>query len=124
MKTKFLKSIATLFFLICSSTVSICLEKESITKEKVWIGNINDKALNIKVTDIAINNASIELDEVYNASAIITMNVKNNGLNNVELANLDVYPSQGTLATKYFVSTYKDEINGFIGNLKVEKVKY
>ncbi len=118
MKTKFLKSIATLFFLICSSTVSICLEKESITKEKVWIGNINDKALNIKVTDIAINNASIELDEVYNASAIITMNVKNNGLNNVELANLDVYPSQGTLATKYFVSTYKDEINGFIGNLR------
>ena len=98
--------------------MSICLEKESITKEKVWIGNINDKALNIKVTDIAINNASIELDEVYNASAIITMNVKNNGLNNVELANLDVYPSQGTLATKYFVSTYKDEINGFIGNLR------
>ncbi len=79
---------------------------------------MGNKALHIKVTDIAVNNASIELDEVYNASAIITMNVKNKGLNDIELANLDVYPYQGTLATKYFVSTYKDEINGFIGNLK------
>ena len=80
--------------------------------------NINDKAINIKVTDIAINNTSIELDEVYNASAIITVDVKNNGLNDIELANLDVYLYQGSLATKYFVSTYKDEISGFIGNLK------
>ena len=118
MKTKFLKSIATVLLFACSFTVSICLDKEYITDKKVWISNINNKTLNIKVTDIAINNASIELDEVYNASAIITMNVKNNGLNDVELANLDVYPSQGKLATKYFVSTYKDDINGFIGNLK------
>ncbi len=58
------------------------------------------------------------MDEVYNASAIITVDVKNNGLNDIELANLDVYPYQGSLATKYFVSTYKDEISGFIGNLK------
>ncbi|WP_289294316.1 hypothetical protein [Romboutsia ilealis] len=118
MKTKFLKSIATVFFLLCSSTVAICLEKESITEEQIWISNMDNKALHIKVTDIAVNNASIELDEVYNASAIITMNVKNKGLNDIELANLDVYPYQGTLATKYFVSTYKDDINGFIGNLK------
>ena len=45
------------------------------------------------------------------------MNIKNNGLQDIELANLDVYPYQGNLATKYFVSTYKDEIKGFIGNL-------
>ena len=118
MNTKFLRSIATIFFLLCSSTVSICLEKEYTIEDKIFISNINDKAINIKVTDIAINNTSIALDEVYNASAIITMNVKNNGLNDIELANLDVYPYQGTLATKYFVSTYEDEINGFIGNLK------
>lgn len=118
MKTKFLKCISTVFFLLCSSTVAICLEKESITEEQIWIRNMDNKALHIKVTDIAVNNASIELDEVYNASAIITMNVKNNGLNDIELANLDVYPYQGTLATKYFVSTYKDDISGFIGNLK------
>ena len=110
MKTKFFKSIVTIFFLLCLSTASICLEKEYITEEDIWTSNINDKAINIKVTDIAINNTSIELDEVYNASAIITVDVKNNGLN--------VYPYQGSLATKYFVSTYKDEISGFIGNLK------
>nr|WP_288524026.1 hypothetical protein [uncultured Romboutsia sp.] len=118
MKTKFFKSIVTIFFLLCLSTASICLEKEYINEEDIWTSNINDKAINIKVTDIAINNTSIELDEVYNASAIITVDVKNNGLNDIELANLDVYPYQGSLATKYFVSTYKDEISGFIGNLK------
>ena len=109
MNTKFFTSIVTIFFLLCSSTASICLGKEYITEEDIWTSNINDKA---------INNTSIELDEVYNASAIITVDVKNNGLNDIELANLDVYPYQGSLATKYFVSTYKDEISGFIGNLK------
>lgn len=86
MKTKFFKSIVTIFFLLCLSTASICLEKEYITEEDIWTSNINDKAINIKVTDIAINNTSIELDEVYNASAIITVDVKNNGLNDIELA--------------------------------------
>ena len=84
MKTKFFKSIVTIFFLLCLSTASICLEKEYITEEDIWTSNINDKAINIKVTDIAINNTSIELDEVYNASAIITVDVKNNGLNDIE----------------------------------------
>ena len=118
MNTKFLKSIITIFFLLCSSTVSICLDKEYITKEKIWIKNIDNNSINIKVTDVCINDSIIELNEVYNASAIITMNVKNNGVNDIELANLDVYPYQGALATKYFVSTYKDEINGLIGNLR------
>ena len=107
MNTKFFTSIVTIFFLLCSSTASICLGKEYITEEDIWTSNINDKAINIKVTDIDINN-----------TAIITVDVKNNGLNDIELANLDVYPYQGSLATKYFVSTYKDEISGFIGNLK------
>ena len=31
MKTKFFKSIVTIFFLLCLSTASICLEKEYIT---------------------------------------------------------------------------------------------
>ena len=90
MKTKFFKSIVTIFFLLCLSTASICLGKEYITEEDIWTSNINDKAINIKVTDIDINNTSIELDEVYNASAIITVDVKNNGLNDIELANLEV----------------------------------
>ena len=118
MNTKFFTSIVTIFFLLCLSTASICLEKEYITEEDIWTSNINDKAINIKVTDIAINNTSIELDEVYNASAIITVDVKNNGLNDIELANLDVYPYQGSLSNKYFVITYNDEISGFIGKLK------
>ena len=118
MKIKLLKSIATIFFLICSSNVSICLEKEYITEDKIWINNINKDVINIEVTDVSVNEESISLDEVYNASAILTMNVKNNGLDDVELANLDIYPYQGNLEIKYFVSTYKNDINGFIGNLK------
>ena len=118
MKVKLLKSILIILFLICSSNVSICLEKEYITEENIWINNINKDVINIEVTDISVNDESIYLDEVYNASAILTMNVKNNGLDDVELANLDIYPYQGNLEIKYFVSTYKNDINGFIGNLK------
>ena len=118
MKVKLLKSILIILFLICSSNVSICLEKEYITEENIWINNINKDVINIEVTDVSVNDESIYLDEVYNASAILTMNVKNNGLDDVELANLDIYPYQGNLEIKYFVSTYKNDINGFIGNLK------
>ena len=118
MKVKLLKSILIILFLICSSNVSICLEKEYITEDKIWINNINKDVINIEVTDVSVNEESIYLDEVYNASAILTMNVKNNGLDDVELANLDIYPYQGNLEIKYFVSTYKNDINGFIGNLK------
>ena len=118
MNTKFLKSIVTIFFLLCSYTNSISLENEYITKDNILIDNINDNIININVTDICIDNKTIELDQIYNASVIITMNVKNNGIDDIELANLDIYPYQGNLSTKYFVSTYKDEINGFIGNLK------
>ena len=118
MNTKFLKSIVTIFFLLFSYTYSISLENEYITKDKILINNINDNIININVTDICIDNKSIKLDETYNASVIITINVKNNGIDDIELANLDIYPYQGNLSTKYFVSTYKDEITGFIGNLK------
>ena len=118
MKVKLLKSILIILFLICSSNVSICLEKEYITEDKIWINNINKDVINIEVIDVSVNEESISLDEVYNASAILTMNVKNNGLDDVELANLDIYPYQGNLEIKYFVSTYKNDINGFIGNLK------
>ena len=89
--------------MLCSSTALICLGKEYITEEDIWTSNINDKAINIKVTDIAIKQYIYRIDEVYIASAIITVDVKNNGLNDIELANLDVYPYQGSLATKYFV---------------------
>ena len=51
MNTKFFTSIVTIFFLLCSSTASICLGKEYITEEDIWTSNINDKAINIKVTN-------------------------------------------------------------------------
>ena len=118
MKKIFTKNIIFILFLICSTNISICLEKEYITKEKIYINNINSEAINIEPIDISIDTSSIILDEVYNASAIITVNVKNNSLEDIELANLDVYPYQDNLPIKYFVSTYKNDINGFIGNLK------
>ena len=118
MKKIFTKNIIFILFLICSTNISICLEKEYITKEKIYINNINSEVINIEPIDIVIDDSSILLDEVYNASAIITVNVKNNSLEDIELANLDVYPYQDNLPIKYFVSTYKNDINGFIGNLK------
>lgn len=75
MKTKFLK-VQLLYFFVMLIYSFYLFRKEYITEEDIWTSNINDKAINIKVTDIAINNTSIELDEVYNASAIITVDVK------------------------------------------------
>ena len=52
MKIRFFKSIATIFLLIFSSTVSICLEKNYIDDEQILINNTNNKDINIKVKEI------------------------------------------------------------------------
>lgn len=118
MKRIKLISIFTILFVVLMCKTSLCIDKDDGYGKDVWINNISDNDLKIRVTDVNIIEEKINIDNTYNASAIITMNVANNGKCDIELSNIDIYPYQGGKPTKYFVSTSNDNISGFIGNIK------
>lgn len=83
----------------------------------IYLQDYEKENLYIEVLDISIKDEKINIGEKYPAYAIVTMEVKNNSLVNMELSNFDIYPYQNESPTKYFVSTNKENINGFIGSL-------
>ncbi|WP_042275496.1 hypothetical protein [Faecalimicrobium dakarense] len=121
MNKKFLTCFIAIFISLCSYTKSTCIENK-YTKD-IWINNLNTKDIKVNVVDIKIIKESIYIGKKYNASAILTMNVENNSLDDIELSNIDIYPYQANKETKYFVSTSEDNITGFIGNLKPKESK-
>lgn len=120
-KVKLIFSILILFTIIYTTSVSI--GDYSYTN----IDKIKDKTqyndIKINVTDIDIIKEKINIGEIYESSAIISMKVKNHGKENIELSNLDIYPYQGSKPIKYFVSTSKEDIHGFIGNINSGETK-
>lgn len=116
MNKKILTCLLSTFIVFFSYSKSTCLEKE-ISKD-IWINNFDTKDIKINIVDIDISKEKINIGESYPASAILTMSVENNSLEDIELSNIDVYPYQGSKETKYFVSTSDDNITGFIGHLK------
>lgn len=108
----------TLLFFIAMSNTSICIEKNNILNKDILINNVEKDDIKISITDINIVEEKISVGDVYNSSAIISMNVKNNSKYDIELSNIDVYPYQGGKPVKYFVSTGNEDIQGFIGNIK------
>ena len=118
MKKVKLISMCTILFIALMCTTSICIDNNEEYGKDVWINNMSDNDLKIRVVDVKIVEERINIGDSYDASAIITMNVANNGLYDVELSNIDIYPYQGGKPIKYFVTTSKDNISGFIGNIK------
>ena len=118
MKKIKLISMCTILFIVLMCTTSICIDNNEEYGKDVWINNMSDNDLKIRVVDVNIVEERINIGDSYDASAIITMNVANNGLYDVELSNIDIYPYQGGKPIKYFVTTSKDNISGFIGNIK------
>lgn len=92
--------------------------KNNILNKDILINNVEKDDIKISITDINIVEEKISVGDVYNSSAIISMNVKNNSKYDIELSNIDVYPYQGGKPVKYFVSTGNEDIQGFIGNIK------
>lgn len=117
MKNKLLISILTMTLFIFSYKISTCLEKN------IWINNINEKEIKVRLVNIDIKEESLNIDKEYKAYAVVTMNVQNNSKNNIELSNIDVYPYQNNEPIKYFVSTSSENIKGFIGNLNPKESK-
>ena len=118
MKKIKLISMCTILFIVLMCTTSICIDNNEEYGKDVWINNMSDNDLKIRVVDVKIVEERINIGDSYDASAIITMNIANNGLYDVELSNIDIYPYQGGKPIKYFVTTSKDNISGFIGNIK------
>jgi len=118
MKKVKLIGMCTMLFIVLMCTISIGIDNNEGYGKDVWINNMSDNDLKIRVVDVNIVEEKINIGDSYNASAIITMNVANNGLYDVELSNIDIYPYQGGKPIKYFVTTSKDNISGFIGNIK------
>lgn len=74
--------------------------------------------LDIKVKDINLKDESICLGEYYDAMAVITLEVKNNDVLDVELSNIDISPYQNENLTECFVTTESGEVTGMVGNLQ------
>ena len=121
MQNKIRIVILAIFITFCTYKPITSMEDSREFGKDIWINNINEKSIKIKVIGVKVNKEPINVGEKYNASAIITMNVLNNGTEDIELSNLDVYPYQGEKPTKYFVSTANNSINGFIGSLKPQE---
>lgn len=118
MYKKIILSMLVILIVLGLTKTSTCINDNKVSGNDIWINNLSSKDIKIKITEVKVKEEKINVGELYNASAIIVMNVKNYGQDSVELANLNVYPYQGKNATKYFVSTSKENINGFIGNLR------
>lgn len=65
-----------------------------------------------------MKNKKVKLDKNYEEMAIITLEVKNKDVVDVELSNIDVYPYQNHKSTVCFVITQQGEVTGKIGNLQ------
>lgn len=108
----------TLIIIVCTTTNSICLDNQYNYGNDIWINNMSDNDIKITIENVDLRKEEINVGKKYDASAIITMKVSNNGKYDVELSNIDIYPYQGGKETKYFVSTGNENITGFIGNIK------
>lgn len=110
--------IFAIFIAFGLTNTSNCIDENKLYNNDIWLNNLSNKDIKIKVLNVNVEEEDIRVGQLYSASAIIEMNVQNYGQDIVELANLDVYPYQGENQTKYFVSTSKENINGFIGDLR------
>lgn len=120
---KILISVLTLSIILCTYTSSLCIEKDNKYSNDIWINNINEDDIKIKVLDVEVVEEEININEKYSSSAILTMKVENNSVYDVELSNINISPYQGDNPIKYFVSTSEDNITGFIGNLRSKDSK-
>lgn len=118
MKKIKLIAVFTLIIIVCTTTNSICLDNKYNCGNDIWINNMSDNDIKITIENVDLRKEEINVGKKYDASAIITMKVSNNGKYDVELSNIDIYPYQGGKETKYFVSTGNENITGFIGNIK------
>ncbi len=118
MYKRFIKILICICFILLNVNIAVAIESLGLNDSYVYLTNMNEENVNIEIKKIDLVDEPIEIGQVYDASAVMTINIKNNSYNNIELSNLNVYVYQKNQPTKYFVSTYENEINGFIGYIE------
>ena len=105
-----------IFVLITLNTICFSMDKSNINNESLWLNNINDKDIKIEIESVDIINKNVFLDKQYDNYVIITMNVKNMGLDEVELSNINYSIYQQNKILKTFIQSKKNYL-GFVGTL-------
>ena len=118
MNKKLIINIFVCLIIFCINIIFIWDDSKYIYANEIWISNLNEKNIKIKVKDIKVNKEEIKLNDLYEDFAIVTMEVENRGIYDMELSNIDIYPYQNNRLTKYFVTSCNENIKGFIGSLK------
>lgn len=117
MKNKYIwKAIFIVLVFININTNCFSINKYNDDKAHFWLNNINDKDIKIEIKSMDIINKTINLDKKYYNYSIITINIKNTGLEYVELSNINYYLYQGNKKLETFVQS-NDNYLGFVGML-------
>lgn len=117
MKNKYIwKAIFIVLVFININTNCFSINKYNDDKAHFWLNNINDKDIKIEIKSMDIINKTINLDKKYYNYSIITINIKNMGLEYVELSNINYYLYQGNKKLETFVQS-NDNYLGFVGML-------
>ena len=117
MKNKYIwKAIFIVLVFININTNCFSINKYNDDKSHFWLNNINDKDIKIEIKSMDIINKTINLDKKYYNYSIITINIKNTGLEYVELSNINYYLYQGNKKLETFVQS-NDNYLGFVGML-------
>ncbi|MEG0855523.1 MAG: hypothetical protein RSG52_03490 [Terrisporobacter sp.] len=107
----------TLIFLLMNINNSVkCLSKNDIIDSSQYSSTINNN-LNIRICESSVVNDKLKLDRVYNTYAIITMEIFNTGLEDIELSNINTYAYQDNKEIATFIKSENDECLGFVGTL-------
>lgn len=119
--------------LIISVLLITMLTSINVNAEKFDNYNLNNKNINeiiankhdldINISNVEIVNHKIKLDKDYNSYAIITMDVFNTGLEEIELSNINTYVYQNHKLLPTFIKSEKDECLGFVGMLNSGQCK-
>ena len=75
MNKKLIINIFVCLIIFCINIIFIWDDSKYIYANEIWISNLNEKNIKIKVKDIKVNKEEIKLNDLYEDFAIVTMEV-------------------------------------------------
>lgn len=116
MKKELIIYIFMIIVVFTFNNVSYSINKNNQFQNSLCVNNINCKDIKIEITNVETINSTISLDEIYESYSIVTMNITNMGLDNVELSNINYFVYQDNKKLQTFIQS-KNKCLGFIGAL-------
>ena len=117
MNKKIIINIIILCVSLGLNNTSHTYNKNNNFKNFIYVNNINEKDIKIEITNIETINSAINLDEIYEAYSIITLDVVNTGLDHIELSSIDYSFYQNNKKLQTFIQS-ENECLGFVGTVE------